>query len=118
MIERIEQERDRPAIPKAVFIGLIAMVLFTLGGLWANRILDKQERELQPHGPLPTPAAIGSREIGMVNQFIFEDALEIERAQHEQRRYLESYGWVDKEQAVAHIPIDRAMEQIAEEAAP
>lgn len=31
----------------------------------------------------------------------------------EERDHLNSYGWVDRERGIAHIPIDRAMEMMA-----
>jgi hypothetical protein len=40
------------------------------------------------------------------------------RAQKQQLEQLSSYGWVDRNAGIAHIPIDRAMDLLAESTAP
>ena len=41
---------------------------------------------------------------------------ELQKLDNEQRERLTSYGWVSEGDGVAHIPIERAMELIADEA--
>ena len=38
---------------------------------------------------------------------------EIRAFEHEKRARLNSYGWVDREQGVAHVPIERAMQMLS-----
>ncbi|HSN57628.1 MAG TPA: hypothetical protein VLT32_23365 [Candidatus Sulfomarinibacteraceae bacterium] len=41
---------------------------------------------------------------------------ELQKLDNEQRERLTSYGWISEGDGVAHIPIDRAMELVADEA--
>jgi hypothetical protein len=45
-------------------------------------------------------------------------ARQLARAREEQRRRLEEYGWVDRRQNVAHIPIERAMQLLLDRGLP
>jgi hypothetical protein len=57
---------------------------------------------------------MGEAEISDVNQrpFALED--EAPRLRAEQAARLESYGWVDRNAGIIHVPIERAMEQVLE----
>jgi hypothetical protein len=48
----------------------------------------------------------------MVEQRLFENSNMGFAWRARQRQRLESFGWVDKEKGIAHIPIDRAMERV------
>jgi hypothetical protein len=43
----------------------------------------------------------------------FELPTQGEEQRAKERRRLDSYGWVDRDAGIAHIPIDRAIDQIA-----
>lgn len=62
------------------------------------------------HGPAPPNAP---PEIGIVEQRLFEDPARGPALRAKQRQILESWGWIDRSRGVARIPIDRAMNIIA-----
>jgi hypothetical protein len=44
--------------------------------------------------------------------------VDLERLRREENAHLNSYGWVDEREGLAHIPIDRAIELMAERGLP
>lgn len=86
--------RSRPLI--AVLAGVVAVLILALAGLSVlHRHYTGPEREVSlPEQPRPMTAA------------------EIDDMQEARRQHLESYGWVDRDGDIAHIPIDRAMELV------
>ncbi|HEX2570528.1 MAG TPA: hypothetical protein VH877_13310 [Polyangia bacterium] len=110
------QERDQPAIGKAVLVGMVSMVIFAIGVAVAGRILSGTEAGLKEAvgEPPPVPDTELS-EVGIVNQPMFDvdrrTPLRIERA----GRWLRSYGRDEKTGAI-HIPVERAMDLMVSEA--
>jgi hypothetical protein len=90
-------------------VGVGSVVIFALATVWSTHILNATKAEMQPAGPLPIPRQVNSYEVGIVNQRVF--ALDQRAAQKrlQQMERLESYGWVDRQAGLAHIPIDEAM---------
>jgi len=43
---------------------------------------------------------------------------DLESLRTDERRRLESYGWIDRERRILHIPIERAMEQVMRRGVP
>jgi hypothetical protein len=112
---RQEQEEERLALPLVGVVAAVALIVFTVAVLWAARILGQQTRQDQPEGPPPPPAKAGAPEIGIVDQTMFELEGRADALLAEQRRTLESYGWVDRDAGVIHIPIQEAMRQVGKE---
>jgi hypothetical protein len=120
----------------AFLIGLAVVgvvIYFIIVGMYS--FLDKYERsQMTTASPLAPSNDVGSRYIGyrpgqgdyVERQFKENGApmLEIdERTQLKQylmnqENQLNSYGWVDEKAGVAHIPIERAMELIAQRGLP
>jgi hypothetical protein len=90
-------------------VGVGSVVIFAIATVWSTHILNSTKAEMQPAGPPPIPRQVNSYEIGIVNQRVF--ALDQRAAQKrlQQMERLESYGWVDRQAGLAHIPIDEAM---------
>jgi hypothetical protein len=111
----VRSEEDRIATGKILVVGIASLVLFFLAGL-ATVMFFNAVRVARP-GP-PIPADLGSSKIAMVEQQLFDRSRrgELDRTAREER--LRSYGWVDRRQGVVHVPIDRAMELVAEGARP
>ncbi len=56
-----------------------------------------------------------SYEQALSDQRLVETRIEaVEAYEAEQRERLETYGWADAEKTTVHIPIERAMEKVAE----
>lgn len=90
-----------------VLISLI--VVFVLFNVFASR----QAAREQPPSPLQETRATPA---GPQLQSNPAQELQQLRSQNEER--LDSYGWVSEDAGVVHIPIDRAMDIIAEEGLP
>ena len=104
-------EEDVISSRAIVLVGVAALVIFLLGSLAASAYLRVKQGE---HPPLALPPETGQNKIGLVEQQLFElaDRGERERARKLQR--LSSYGWVDRQAGVVHVPIERAMELVVQ----
>lgn len=116
--------------PKTIFAFLIGLALvaviihFVLTGLYGY--MDAYYKTHQPpQNPLIPQTRSDTREITPADVTKFpQPRLETNerselfgfRLQEEQT--LESYGWVDQKDGIVHIPIDRAMQLIAERGLP
>jgi hypothetical protein len=111
----VRSEEDRISTGTILLVGVASLVIFFLGGL-ATVMFHDSVRAARP-GP-PVPREVGSSKIGMVEQQLFDWSRRgsLDRAAREER--LRSYGWVDRRQGVVHLPIDRAMQLVAEGARP
>lgn len=103
-------EEDRISSGKVVAVGVGALVVFFFASLAAVSYLRLRQSEQPP----PTiPAELGQSKIGMVEQQIFDVAVRGTRDRARRLEKLGSYGWVDRDGGVVHIPIDRAMDLVA-----
>jgi len=109
------QEPEGLSTRRVAAIAIFFAVLFFFAVLWSVRIFKTEERALAPQGTITVPAEIGKSEIGIVNQRLFELQLEAQQKKNEQLKWLNSYGWTDREKQIIHIPIDQAMDKLAAE---
>ncbi|HET7442675.1 MAG TPA: hypothetical protein VFJ47_15335 [Terriglobales bacterium] len=97
---------------------------FVLAGMYD--VLDRYEQRHQPPlSPLETPVEKHSRQVPADTLMKFpEPRLEVnERTELQgvvlaQEQRLNSYGWVDEKSGILHIPIERAMQLIAQNGLP
>jgi hypothetical protein len=107
----VRSEDDRIATGKLVFVGVASLVAFFIASALAVGYLRVQQRE---RGPIPVPPEIGQSKIGMVEQTMFELQVRGVRDRATRLERLNSYGWVDRNAGIVHLPIDRAMELVAQ----
>jgi hypothetical protein len=113
--EHFQQESDVPAIGRATLVIAGALGLFLIGVVIWGAIMYAETGRLTTPAPAPDVTKIGQREIGMVIQPLFDiDKQPIERFQRDRER-LGRYGWIDRRRGIVHIPIERAMELVAQE---
>jgi hypothetical protein len=110
----VVQEPEAVATNRAVRVAILFLLVFAVATLWSVAIMNKG-RDLDAQEVIPSPREVGKPEIGMVNQRLFELQLDGKQQRDEQLRWLNSYGWVDRDKQVIHIPIERAMELMSAE---
>jgi hypothetical protein len=107
----VAAEEDHLVLGKVIKVGVISLAIFAVGAVWAWRFQVSIERELQPDGPPPRPAAMGQYEIGIVNQRMFEQDNHAVRKIAGQQEALKN-GWGDQPGVAAHMPLEQAMERV------
>jgi hypothetical protein len=112
--------------PRAVYVflgGLLAGVILVAVLLWSlYHAMDAYERRHQPQqSPLVPQTQSDTPEVSPdeVNTFPQprlekNERLEINQFRLREEQSLNSYGWVDQKAGVVRIPIDRAMQLIAQ----
>jgi hypothetical protein len=109
------QSEEAVASGKVLLVGIVSLFVFGAAAVWSTRIWRDTRTRLEPTGPIAPGTEIGKAEIGIVDQAPFETVRAVERTRGEQLRQLSSYGWVDRDKGIIHIPIDKAIEQFLSE---
>jgi cell division protein FtsN len=122
-----EVEFERADLPsRSIFIFLMAVALgcvlvyFVLRGMYHS--LDAAESRHQPaQGPLEPPRPADTRRVQPADIERFpqprlesNERLEINQFRRGEEERLNSYGWVDQQAGTLHIPINRAIELVAQ----
>jgi len=116
--------------PKTVYGFLIALfvictlVLFVVRGVYG--FMDAYQRKRQPAlNPLVTATGADTRVVTPADVGAFpqprletDERGQIRRFRLSEEQRLHSYGWVDQNAGIVRIPIDRAMDLIAERGLP
>jgi len=116
--------------PKTVYGFLIALfvictlVVFVVRGLYG--LMDAYEQKRQPAlNPLVTSTGANTRVVTPADVSAFpqprletDERGQIRRFRLSEEQRLHSYGWVDQNAGIIRIPIDRAMDLIAERGLP
>lgn len=100
---------------KIVFVGLSAIVIFALSIVWSTALLRGAEKEMHPAGPPPIPPGVNQYEVGIVNQRMFSLDQRAAQKRLQQMTRLNTYGWLDRQAGVVHIPVDVAMDMLVQE---
>jgi len=110
----VRAEEDRISSRRIVAVGIASLVIFFLASLAATRMMVRDRAALLPEGPPPAPAEVGQAKIGIVEQQLFERARTGPEWKAEQLRRLDGWGWVDRREGLARIPVDRAMDLVVQ----
>lgn len=110
----------------AFIITVVVLGVFTYYGIWGMfRVLDKQiTKDAQSRSPLvqvqTDTRTVQDTQIKAFPEPRLEDneRTEINDTRYAEEGRLNSAGWVDEKAGVAHIPIDRAMQLIAQRGLP
>lgn len=116
--------------PRGIYFFLVALaagMALVAVLLWvAYHAMDAYESQHQPsQSPLVPQTQVDTRQVSpdVINPFPQprlerNERLEINEFRLREEQALESYGWVDQKAGVARIPIDRAMQLIAQRGLP
>jgi len=114
----VSAEEDHILTGKIVQVGVGALIIFIVGGIWAWRLQIATTEEFAPDGSAPIPALITpdkdfktAYEIGIVNQRLFTQDTHAEEKIAAQQKSLDE-GTGDQPGVRAHVPISQAMDQI------
>jgi hypothetical protein len=110
------QEEDRVASGKIVLTAIVSLAIFAVGIVWAVSI---ERNEYKNIGRTPAETGTteaGKPEVGIVYQWPFYLAHYGNDKAIDKKELLESYGWVDKNAKVVHIPIEQAIERYVSQA--
>jgi len=105
------QADERVASGKVIAIGVVSLLVFAGATWWSTRVWRTTMTRLEPNGPIAPGAEIGKPEIGIVNQVPFETTRSAERYRKRQHDRLGSYGWIDRDKGLIHVPIEKAIDQ-------
>ncbi len=108
--DEIEQEIDRVPVRRLVGIGLVGLLVFGAGTVWAVTVQRGAVGSVRSD-TAPRPEHAGDPEVGMVFQQPFDQPIAAAKNEAARRR-LDSAGWVDRDGGVAHVPIDQAMDLV------
>ena len=127
--QEVEFEReDLTAKPILLFLGglvvLCLLVALVLRGMYSY--LDSYENHHQlPQNPLVQSSDASTRDVAPADIAKFpeprlesDERQEINEFRMQEEKTLNSYGWVDQSAGVVHIPIDRAMQLLAQRGLP
>jgi hypothetical protein len=127
--EEVAYEREDLS-PRGIFAFLIGLALvavlvhFTLKGMYGY--LDTYEKQHQPPlNPLVSQTENDSRKVSNADIARFppprlesNERLEINDFRLQEEKNLNSYGWIDQKAGTVRIPIDRAMQLLAQRGLP
>jgi hypothetical protein len=103
---------------KVIAIGVVSLVIFACATWWAAVILRRETARLHDENGPSKPVEVGRAEIGIVDQVPFSADRRLDEWRKERAERLHGWGWVDREKGLIHIPIERAMEEVAAGALP
>ena len=104
-------------IKKILLIGTASLGTFALSAVVAYFILRNDTNAYQAKGAPPPAALIGKPEIGIIDTTEFDNDTRLDEWKKAKHKRLHSYGWVDKQKGLVHIPIDKAIDQVVADSA-
>ncbi len=113
MSERLP-EPDRLPYSRLVAVLFAVLTLFGVAVFLSSRI--QKAATVVP--PAPIPAELGEVEIHRINQRPFVNDQRARTSRREKLERLRSYGWVEPDAGVVHIPVDVAMDLLVGGGAP
>ena len=110
-------ERSDADTRKVLLFGVLlaAIVLAACLAMWIT--FGYLNAHQPPTGPPPSPLAVGRR-LPPSPRLQVSETEDIGKLVSEEEKQLASYGWIDKDGGVAHIPIERAMDLLLERGIP
>lgn len=111
----VHQEED--IIPRGKVAFAVAVVFVVSGALVVLTIVLVRSSylALRPSKSFPERELGPRHPVARVRQDLFDERRQTPTSRERQRVELRSYGWVDRSRGIVRIPIERAMEIIAEE---
>ena len=112
------KSEDQIDFTKVIAVGVVSLIVFALGTIWAIAILHHETVKVQASTGVSRYPDLGKAEIGIVDQVLFEGDHRLATWRAERAARLNGYGWTDRSKGIVHIPIERALEEAASGALP
>jgi hypothetical protein len=109
------QAEDVIDLRRIVLVGLGSLLVFAIGIAWSWWILVARDPDHQGPGSSAGARRLGAQEIGIVDQVLFEGDRRLRVSREQQERRLRSWGWVDRQRGMVHMPIDEAMRRVVQD---
>jgi hypothetical protein len=109
----VRAEPDKIDTRAILTVGIASLLLFFGASVVTVMAMHRERAMLNPDGPPAWPSEIGRNKIGIVEQRLFELAVEPADLKRRQLERLNGWGWVDRPAGVVHMPIGEAMDRVA-----
>jgi hypothetical protein len=111
-----ERDIDLGAILRPALVVFLVIVATFIGMRWL--FLYFQFRETGREKPPVAAAVRGTRELPPLPRLQIEPPKDLAKVRREEDETLRTYGWINRDAGVVRIPIDRAMDLVAESGLP
>lgn len=112
----VQGASDGVNLRKVIAVGVVSLVLFAAGIIWAVYLMYAQQERIRKAGPVNEPTEIYKPEIGIVDNILFTRDARLRAFRDERAAWLNSYGWTNRKAGLIHIPIAQAMAEVVKEA--
>jgi hypothetical protein len=107
------EHRDvNPASVVRFVAGIFALLILAAVAMWL--LLGRYDTRLAVESPPASPLADYGPQEPPEPRLQVDPAADIARLHATERQQLDGYGWVDQQAGTVHIPIERAMQLLAE----
>jgi len=96
-------------------VGLVALLIVVLGVGYGALVWLRHSTG--QHVERPSPPSITQEPIPGP-QLLVEPELAMKAMRHREEARLKTYGWIDQEKGIVHIPIERAIDMLADKGLP
>lgn len=112
----VRQASDRVKKSAIVLVATVGVLVTVFASAIPAWMLERRSLFWLDAPARASDTKVAPREINIIDQTLFgsRDQLDAPRSRARQRAALESYGLIDRERGLAHIPIERAMALIVE----
>jgi hypothetical protein len=117
MSDATENGDDGVNLKLMVMVGVVSLVVFAASAVIAWWILREDNAKYSKRGVAPEVHGLAKQEeIGIIDYIPFDGDHRLEHWQQARAKALNSYGWVDRQKGIIHIPIDEAMKDVVRQA--
>ena len=109
------QERDFVPQRATMTVTALSIGALVFAALAAQLVLDWQRSQLADRDREETPQVFAQEQSGLEQGSATDDGAQPQW--ESQRSHLDSFGWVDREHGIVHVPIDKAMRDYVEQEA-